>query len=401
MTSGNPIFPAYRGGSRALVTLAGACLVALLGLLTVTPAAATERTSSRIIGGAVAQAGSWESQAALLNPQESDPELSNFCGGTLIDPAWILTAAHCLTTRSGAFFAPSDVQVATGFAVLSEITSDDRIAVAEVIVNPGWNTRTLRWDVALLRLAAPSSQPVMSMIQPSQISATAGGRPAEIAGWGCTAIANDACAPGGFPDSLHAVRTSFVSDAKCGSSQMWDRSFDPGSMICAGTVASGGRRACRGDSGGPVTASVGGRQVLAGLTSFGSKRPLCVAPNLPSVFTRVASVRGWVDRKLGRSPNLKKVILKPAKRKVRAGRKVSLRVKVTNAGDAATTATVKLSVSNRKKAKVPGSVKIPVDAGGAASGAVTVATRRGKNGKFTVKAKLGNRLAKSKISLKK
>lgn len=332
-------------------------------------------------------------------PERENPGLAQFCGGTLIDPSWVLTAAHCVTTDSGAFLAPTDVQVALGFQALSSITSTDRIAVSEVIVHPKWGSGGLRWDAALLRLATPSSQPTMQMIQPSQLSAAAGGRPAEIAGWGCTATENKACVA--YPDPLYEVRTSFVSDAECGSAQAWGRGFDPGSMICAGSVAVGDKRACIGDSGGPVTASVGGTRVLAGLTSFGSKEPLCVAPNLPSVFTRVASVRGWVDTKLGRSANLTKVVLKPAKKKVKAGKKVSLRITVTNAGDAATNGTVKLSVNNRKKAKVPGSVKIPVDAGGLATGSVTVTTQRGKSGKVTVKAALGSRVAKSVITLKK
>ena len=391
------------GGRRVFAALTALFFLAVLVSFVATPGALAERTAPRIIGGVTAPADSWPSQAALLDSLRVNPGLAQFCGGTLIDPNWVLTAAHCVTTDSGAYLTPADVQVAVGIQTLSSITPSDRIGVAEVVVHPEWRTAGLRWDAALLRLATPSSQPTMQMIQPSELSASAGGRPAEMAGWGCTATEDESCVIGGFPDSLQELRTNFVSDSECASllnsKALGIENFDPDAMICAGSVTVGDRRACVGDSGGPVTASVGGRRVLAGLTSFGSARPLCTLPNFPSVFTRVASVRGWADAKLGRRANLSAVSLKPAKKKVKAGKKVSLRVTVTNVGNAATTATVKLSVNNRKKAKVPGSVRIPVDAAGTATGAVTVTTKRGKGGKVTVKAILGSRVAKSAITL--
>ncbi|MFM9044821.1 MAG: trypsin-like serine protease [Solirubrobacterales bacterium] len=360
--------------------------------------AGSGQASPRIVGGTEAAPDAWLSQAALIASSQANAELGQFCGGTLIDRDWVLTAAHCVTRDDGTQVSASAIDVAVGIETLSEIGPSDRIDVSSIIVNPDWDREASSGDFALLRLATPSGQPTMPLIQPAGEPETAGGRPAEIAGWGCFAPAVGECTPGGDPDRLLQARISFVSDSVCGSPSAWGSQFDPATMICAGSISTGTPTACFGDSGGPLTANVGGQRVLAGVTSFATQR--CSTPGVPTVFARVATARSWIEKTVGRVAAVSGIALKPNKTKVKAGEKVVLRVRVTNSGDAATTALVRFKSGNRAKATVPGSLALEVGAKSSATGKVTVRTKRGRSGKVTVKATLGSQTAKSTVTLK-
>ena len=287
---------APRIATRFAKLLLGGALALVLGFgLGAAPAQAKggAEITPKVIGGTLAPNGSWPSQAALLSSSVSNPSSAQFCGGTLIDKYWVLTAAHCVTDGDGVVAPASAIQVAIGINNLAAITSSDRIGLVSIRVIPSWNPANFQWDFALLELRDPSGQPTMEMITPSQAALTAASQPAGIAGWGCTSQSGGNCNLGGYPNDLIEANVSFVSDALCGSGSSYGGSFVPAIMICAGNFSSGTPDTCYGDSGGPLVAfAPGGQKVLAGLTSWGRE---CALPNYPGVYARVLAGRDWIN----------------------------------------------------------------------------------------------------------
>lgn len=267
----------------------------------------------KLVGGQVAPEGAWPEVVALLLP-EGAPFEAQYCAGTLIDPLWVLTAAHCLDPIPGLLRGPSDIRVLVGTQDLRR--GGQVIAVADHRVHPGWSQRFVD-DLALLRLAAPAPAPslpyLFSGIEPAPWPDAT---PVEIVGWGRTTATN---VPGGYPALLHDAATLLRSDTVCTS--LWGGGFVVGRHLCA---RSPGVDTCLGDSGGPLLArSAQGRDAVAGVVSFGTEP--CAGP-LPGVYTRVAAYGDWIRDQLGPRLPSDPALLPAARSVERLYRAVFLRV---------------------------------------------------------------------------
>lgn len=263
--------------------------------VTPTPSPTSAPIHPQVVGGIIAAPGAWPWQVALVVAAQPNPNNGQFCGGSLIDPEWVLTAAHCVVDN-GFVSNPTDIDVVLGINRLSTGpttgSSGQRIDVAQVIPFSSFNEFTVDSDIALLRLATPatltSTVSTIGLIGPGDSALVTPGAMATVTGWGNT-IAQPI--PGGmnFPDDLYQASMPIVSNAICNTSYSGQITNN---MLCAG-YASGGVDSCQGDSGGPLVVPNGsGGWLLAGIVSWGNG---CAQPNLYGVYTRVSQFKGWVN----------------------------------------------------------------------------------------------------------
>ncbi|WP_243088425.1 serine protease [Streptomyces sp. 891-h] len=252
--------------------------------------AAHDNGSDRVVvgGGPVsAEAHPWV--VALSSRTRFGPQRSGqFCGGAVVGPRTAVTAAHCLSREVlGADPAQvDDLRVITGRGDLTS-TAGKEIPVESSKVNPDYDSRTNRGDIAVLRLASPVPQGSVIPMAHRGDPAYRAGTPASVYGWG------DTTGRGNYATTLHAARVKVLPEADCKKAYPGsvEGTYDPVTMMCAG-LKQGGRDACQGDSGGPLVA----QGKLVGLVSWGIG---CGEPGKPGVYTRISATESVVQGQNG------------------------------------------------------------------------------------------------------
>jgi secreted trypsin-like serine protease len=260
-----------------------------------------DRPSPRIVGGSDIDISDVPYQVALINPNSGTDHGGQFCGGSIIAPLWIVTAAHCVEDQEGADIAPSDVVVLAGKTTLSTTpqTSGPYVEVAQIIEHPAYDSSSFTNDIALLRLKSPIAY--SNVTQPIELPTPsvpevwpAAGTAAFISGWGYLSSSNTL-----GPQHLQGADVEIVVGPGAGQNCGLDGGAYKGdSMICAGFLA-GGIDTCQGDSGGPLMIRDGTRRLLAGVTSSGEG---CAEPNHPGLYTRVTAFTNWIQNSMAGTP---------------------------------------------------------------------------------------------------
>ncbi|XP_018420029.1 PREDICTED: transmembrane protease serine 12 [Nanorana parkeri] len=241
-----------------------------------------DTTGSRIVGGHDAIPGAWPWQASLQYFL-LDYDYDHWCGGSLIDSRWVITAAHCFIQKRN----PKLWRVVFGIRSISDTSISGTIsAVTGIYVHENFDNRTLDNDIALIHLA--SSIKYTDYIQPICLAteelAVDNSTSCFITGWGDTA-------EGEMSNILQEAQVKIIPSSIC-NRQEWYNGTISDNMICAG-YEFGGIDSCQGDSGGPFVCYIAarGRFYQLGITSFGQG---CAESRHPGVYIKVENYGYWM-----------------------------------------------------------------------------------------------------------
>jgi len=228
-------------------------------LLAAVPAAA-------IVGGNPTTPDQHPHYVRLLIHKYADPAKSSECGASVIDPHWILTAAHCITDGLERNGITIDV-----FINFCDPCQEVAFNATDLIMHPLWDEDyTHGHDLALLRVAtgvtvATDTVRNVQVGAPADPGAYANGVIATVVGHGATHEG------GPLTAELNDLHTPLHSDAFMDDiyTRLWvfGGNWIPALMIGAGWT---NHTVCSGDSGGPLTVDRNGVTVQVGVASFSS-----------------------------------------------------------------------------------------------------------------------------------
>jgi len=240
---------------------------------------------ARIVNGERATVGEHPWQVALFYDLE-DPYGSHFCGGSLIDDRWVISAAHC--------FTPGDTfYLGIGFVDLNDPCSGQVRASSGLFIHEAFNSPIFfNNDIALIKVDAPfdlsacgtKCATIEMLTSSDEADIIPDDTSVAVSGWGYLDFAEETTSQYLYDTTVEIIN--------CADTELLSTDFND-NMICAADPDYD-TDACLGDSGGPLTAigPDGSTRLLAGLVSWGFE---CAVEGYPGVYTRVANYTTWVN----------------------------------------------------------------------------------------------------------
>jgi len=257
--------------------------------------AAHAQQQSRIINGKPASTATYPWMTSIFIQGGKDSDNGGGCGGSLIAPNWVLTAAHCFLNEAGNAIADDPAALTT-----VTLNTDNIVDVASgaiersasrVLIHPSYqpdpetSANTNDFDIALVELS--------SAVNVMPVKLYTGALPAHlptiVAGWGATV------GDGSSPSDTLLQTQQLVSTAQvCNSAH---EGVITANMFCAdGYTNTDISDTCQGDSGGPLFVNLAQGAMQIGITSFGgSDTANCGTPGSPGVYASIAELYSFIS----------------------------------------------------------------------------------------------------------
>ncbi len=241
-----------------------------------TTSTASLALTTRIVGGVETRPGTYPWMTSLHAKGGAQ-----FCGASLIDKNWLLTAAHCVEQESAARIEA----VIGNYDLNRPDPGEQTIAIKRILVHPR-RSQGEDYDIALLELEQPASGAVIRPVTPALSESLPPGTLLTVLGWG-----NLSASGASFPERLHQVQVPLMDQQACKQAYPSDITDN---MLCAG-LPEGGKDSCQGDSGGPLVHQKNSQWFQVGIVSWGDG---CAQPGAPGVYARVAAFSDWISQTL-------------------------------------------------------------------------------------------------------
>lgn len=292
-----------------------------------------DEENSRVLNGQLADDGEYPYQAALLRVDIEKSTIAQFCGGSIIQDNWVLTAAHCVVDKrdDGLYLADaSKIGIMVGSTDITKGT--DLVGIEKIVVHESYDPNSFENDIALLKLKRKPNAPFKVITLPTVEYADILEQPSVesiVTGWGRTEtgessvklmegkielIDREICNEVLLQPRREAAAEAYTfAVKKLGvssevSNRLWlemnAAAEEPisANMICSGTPL-GPRGACDGDSGGPlVVRQESGAFIQVGIVSWGmfsSEGAGCDRNAKFSAYTRAGNYADWILTELG------------------------------------------------------------------------------------------------------